>query len=36
MQQPNANASKFKPQRNAAAIPEVRIRDAAEANKDEL
>ena len=32
----NANASEFKPRRNAAAIAEVRIRDAAEANKDEL
>ena len=32
----NVNASEFKPRRNAAAIAEVRIRDAAEANKDEL
>ena len=36
-QQPlNVNASKFKPRRNATAIAEVRIRDAAEANKGEL
>ena len=32
----NASTSKFKPRRNAAAIAEVRIWDAAEANKDEL
>ena len=32
----NVNANEFKPRRNAAAIAEVRIRDAAEANKDEL
>ena len=32
----NVNASEFKPRRNAAAIAEVRIRHAAEANKDEL
>ena len=32
----NVNANEFKPRRNAAAIAEVRIRDAAEANKNEL
>ena len=32
----NVNASEFKPRRNAAAIAEVRIRGAAEANKNEL
>ena len=32
----NVNASESKPRRNAAAIPEVQIGDAAQANKDEL
>ena len=32
----NVNASEFKPRRNAAAIPEVQIRDAAGMNKYEL
>ena len=32
----NVNANEFKPRRNTAAIAEIRIRDAAEANKNEL
>ena len=32
----NVNGNEFKPRRNAAAIAEVRIRDAAEGNKNEL
>ena len=32
----NINASEFKPLMNAAEIAEVRIRDGAESNKDEL
>ena len=32
----NVNANEFKPRRNAAVIAKVRIRDAAEANKNEL
>ena len=32
----NVNASEFKPRRNAAAIAEVQIHEAAEANKDKL
>ena len=35
-QQLYVNASQFKPWRNAAAIVEVRIQDAAEVNKDEV
>ena len=31
-----SNANEFKPRRNAAAIAEVRIRDAAEASKNKL
>ena len=32
----NVDANEFKPRRNAAAVAEVRIRDAAEVNKNEL
>ena len=32
----NVNANELKPRKNAAAIADIQIRDAAEANKNEL